>query len=116
MQQHNNQLCDRAAELFARKWGVERTVPRALLGPMETLAIPGEWPSGELAAQCFMRHLYEKHKIIAQIYPFQDKLWLRISAQLYNSFSQYELLLDVLSLKKLNGVRSELDARIKSAH
>ena len=107
-QQRNIRLADDAAKLFSERWGVPRTAPRSALAAMETLPLPGEWGDVQESSRKLMRWLYEEHKFIAQFYPFDDRLWFRISAQVYNKIDDFQRLSEILSVEELKRISQQI--------
>ena len=71
--------------------------PFALLGSMATIALPASGPFGCLPPTIdsvvkLNGHLWEKHRIEVPAILFADRLWVRISAQIYNELEDYERL------------------------
>jgi isopenicillin-N epimerase len=84
---HNHQLAIAAAELICKSWGQEIPAPHSMLGTMVSIPI-----STNLDSESLHNLLWHKYQIEVPIIPFCDRLWLRISAQVYNQLSEYEYL------------------------
>jgi len=102
VRKHNHDLATWAHAMLCRRWGVEPATPLdgSLLGSMATIALPESakvTPTpDELTAL-----LFERHRIEVPTFEFNDRWWIRISAQAYNSPEQYERLADTIeSLKQ----------------
>ena len=70
---------------------------------MATIAIPtvngpfaAASPTSELAA-AINAHLWEKHRIEVPVIAFAGRLWVRISAQIYNHIGDYRRLAAALA-------------------
>jgi isopenicillin-N epimerase len=85
--QHNHQLAIAAAQLLADSWGQSIPAPQHMLSTMVSIPI-----STNLDSESLHNLLWQKYQIEVPIIPFCDRLWLRISAQVYNQLSEYEYL------------------------
>jgi isopenicillin-N epimerase len=96
----NHALLREAVSLLSERWGVQ-AAPAALLGSMATLALPARGvfavlpPTLESAAKIHA-HLWDKHRVEVPVIAFADRLWVRISAQIYNELSDYRRLAGAL--------------------
>ena len=96
---HNHQLVIEAAEILSESWQQDLPAPESMLGTMVSIAVPqGIYAS--LDSVSLHNLLWQKYKIEVPIIPFKDylsdRLWLRISAQIYNQLSEYKYLADSL--------------------
>jgi isopenicillin-N epimerase len=57
-----------------------------------TLQPPIDLPPTPQAAQALNDRLYHQHGVEVPCFPFGDRVWLRISAQVYNAVEDYERL------------------------
>jgi len=92
--ERNTRLARQAANLLAKHWNSERGSDDALTGSMSTVRLPlvGE-ATDERALE--LRYILRKdHHIDAAVIAFKGSLWIRLSAQAYNYFSEYERLAD----------------------
>ena len=90
---HNVALRQQAAHMLEARLGLEPCAPAALFASMETRLLPesvGGDPDG-LSAR-----IWSEHRVESMIAPFQGRLWLRISAQIYNAIGDYERLATAL--------------------
>lgn len=93
---HNHDLARRAAELLTDRLGTFAVSPAAMRGAMASIALPTSLPSDHDAARALNVRLWERHRIEVPIFAFADRLWVRISAQVYNELSEYERLAEAL--------------------
>jgi isopenicillin-N epimerase len=99
--ERNHSLCLQARELVHRRLGFEPIAPDDMIGSMASFRIPngtGDAPVPGLTLDPLKKALYETHGIQVPVFPwpsFPERM-LRISAQLYNSMSDYEALCDAL--------------------
>jgi isopenicillin-N epimerase len=95
---HNHSLVLQAAQMLADAWQQPLPAPTSMLGFMATLALPqsvrASYAVGD--AQKLHDEILSQHQIEVPIIPFSDRLWLRISAQVYNESWEYSHLGAVL--------------------
>jgi isopenicillin-N epimerase len=61
-------------------------------GAMATIALPTSLQGDIDTAKALNVRLWERHRIEVPIFAFAGRLWVRISAQVYNEMSEYEQL------------------------
>ena len=94
IQAHNRALCLRAANLLAERWGCAPAVPESMRANLATLPVPG--PGTPERAVALRDQLYDQHRLELPFFAFEGRMWLRISAQIYNELDEYEFLAKVL--------------------
>jgi len=92
MQAYNHRLAWQAAVWLAARWRFELQAPEGMLGCMATLPLPA-WlgSTREDAVRLQYALLYER-RIEAPVLCLGGRLWVRISAQVYNSLEDVEAL------------------------
>lgn len=96
--QRNRELALAAREIICRALGIEKPCPDEMIGSLASFPIPAarstEPSKSPLYLDPWQDELMARHKIEVPIIPWPapPKRLLRISAQLYNSLPQYELL------------------------
>jgi isopenicillin-N epimerase len=107
---HNHDLCVEARELICRMLKISMPCPDRMIASMATFCLPpqaGAVPVDYKSFSPLQEILFRKYKIEIPIWnwPSPPSRLVRISAQLYNSLSQYEYLATALSdtLKNLPG-------------
>ena len=104
---HNHALALDAQGILADALEVARPAPPEMIGSLAAVPVPsprGERPSGSAASQeplsgpALQRLLLEQHHIEVALFPFPPapRSLVRVSAQLYNSRAQVELLAEAL--------------------
>lgn len=85
-------LARRAASLLTSEWGTERPAPDSLIGTMATVPLPDSLGgSPDDAARVRDRLLFE-HRIEVQVHAWRERLWTRVSTQVYNDEDDLERL------------------------
>ena len=92
----NDGLCAQAADLLADAWGVELPAPRSMRASMATIPSPVDLPADADGVRTLSRWLRQTHRLEPMPLPFGGRLWIRISAQVYNSLDQYQRLADAM--------------------
>lgn len=99
---HNKSLMDWAGDYLAQTWKTNVLLPQWQRAPfVSNVRIPIEWPtttSGtpmtheEALVLCdaIMDFLDDRYRIVVRVVPFQNQLYVRISAQMYNERRDYE--------------------------
>ncbi len=93
MRGYNHRLAWDAALMLTGRWGFDLPAPEAMVGCMVTLPLPGSLgKTREEAARLQYALLYE-HWLEAPILCRDERLWVRISAQVYNELEDVERLI-----------------------
>lgn len=102
VREHNRRLACWAREMLAESWELPLPAPVEMLGAMATLPLPESWrePATEEAARAVHDHLWDVHRIEVPVLLFERRLWLRVSAQVYNRPEEYRLLAAALARKE----------------
>ncbi len=98
--QHNHDLAIQGRDLLCNRLGIEQPCPNEMIACISTIQLPGKIPAKERMHEPDPLHhiLSEKYNIQVPVWswPSPEGRFLRISAQLYNSIDQYELLAEAL--------------------
>ncbi|ETI51066.1 hypothetical protein L917_05194 [Phytophthora nicotianae] len=101
---HNKSLIDWAGEYLASTWKTNVLLPAWQRAPfVSNVRIPVEWPTNSDGAplshdealplcDAIMDFLDDRYRIVVRVVPFQNQLYARISAQIYNERKDYEQL------------------------
>jgi isopenicillin-N epimerase len=92
MRRWNHELAWRAAQTLCERWDQAWTTPESMIGCMATLPLPHRLGSGAAAATRLKDHLLFGHQIEVPVISLADRLYLRLSAQVYNDDSDIERL------------------------
>lgn len=98
---HNHDLARRAADLLMERLGTGPASPTSMRGAMATIELPTNLAGEVEVGRALNARIWEKHRIEVPIFAFAGKLWVRISAQVYNELAEYEELAAALK-KELN--------------
>jgi isopenicillin-N epimerase len=103
LRDRNRVLMLEAIDLITARWGTIAGAPPALLGTMAAIAVPtdrGRFRSAAAtwdSAIAIHDYLWQEHRIEIPVPLFNDRLWVRISAQIYNHIGDYRRLADALA-------------------
>ena len=78
-----------AAALVAQAWNVRPGAPAEMFAAMVALPLPVEEAATPEAVVRWRAKLLREHRIEAPLFAINGRLWLRISAQVYNELSDY---------------------------
>jgi isopenicillin-N epimerase len=92
LRERNHALASEAAALLQKELGALPAAPPEMRGAMASLALPIADAAGSRTAEALHDRLLQRHRIEVPIFPFAGRLWLRLSAQIYNELADYERL------------------------
>jgi isopenicillin-N epimerase len=93
---YNHELCWSAAKMLAARWETPFTTPESMIATMATVPLPeGLGATREDAARLRDALLFDD-RIEIQLHAARGRLWVRISAQVYNELSDYERLAEAV--------------------
>lgn len=85
-----------AASALCEAWQIDLPATAAHLGAMVTLPLPLARPATQDEANRLRDQLWHQHRIEVPLFALKGCLWLRISAQLYNTLADYQALADAV--------------------
>ncbi|MEM9681936.1 MAG: aminotransferase class V-fold PLP-dependent enzyme [Pseudomonadota bacterium] len=94
---YTHSLARQAAELLSTRWNTQLGAPLHMFSAMATVALPVNAPATVQAAKQFKQLLRDEHAIEVTVTPFSGRLWLRLSAFLYNEIRDYERLANAVA-------------------
>jgi isopenicillin-N epimerase len=97
VRQHNNELARQGAELVAGRIGTSPPSADGLAAAMRLVPLPE--PLAESDARALEHWLLEEHGVVVPVTEHGGWRWLRLSAQLYNTMTDYERLADALATR-----------------
>lgn len=92
--QYLRELAGNAARLLADAWGMALPFPESAIGAMATLPLKGAATPENAAA--LHEQLWNEQRIEVPVMAFNGRLWVRISAQIYNDISDYAVLAEAI--------------------
>jgi isopenicillin-N epimerase len=102
LMERNRGLAAEGAALIAERLQTTVPVPAVLRGAMAAIPL-GEFPQASEIAKKMRSSLTREYGVVAPIYDFDDRIWLRISAQIYNHLDEYRQCADaVIKLRAIH--------------
>ena len=96
VREHNHTLAWSAARMLAARWGTTLGVPESMIATMVTVPLPERMGATRDDAARLRDALLFEDRIEIQLHAAQGRLWVRISAQIYNQMSDYERLAEAV--------------------
>jgi isopenicillin-N epimerase len=93
----NHRLAWEAGRLLTTRWGTPLPVREADVGTMVTVSAPGRFGSTPEEAQRLRDALLFKHGIEVQVHASHGRIWVRVSAQVYNELGDVERLAEAVT-------------------
>jgi isopenicillin-N epimerase len=94
---YNHDLVRAAAGMLAERWGTVLGVPETMTGSMTMVPLPDGHGTDKAAAEHLRDKLLFEACIEVPVMAWRDRLWLRLSAQVYNEMADFERLAAVIS-------------------
>jgi isopenicillin-N epimerase len=89
---YNHGLAWEAARLLSRRWGTTIGMSEEMVGTMATVPLPDRLGSTAEDANRLRDALLFEDRIEIQLHAWRDRLWVRVSAQVYNDLADVERL------------------------
>ena len=89
---YDHGLAWEAARHLAGRWGTALEIPEEMTGAMVTLPLPERLGGDEARATRLRNALLFEDGIEVQIHAWRARLWVRLSAQVYNEMADFERL------------------------
>jgi isopenicillin-N epimerase len=89
---YNHALAWEAAETLTKRWRTDFVTPESMIGTMATFPLPARLGSDWKAAARLRDALLVEDKIEIQLHAWKERLWVRVSAQIYNDMADIERL------------------------
>jgi isopenicillin-N epimerase len=93
---HNHTLAKEAAALLADAWGVDHRIPDSMVGTMCSVPLPESFGSSREDAIVVRDRLLFEERIEIQVHDLGGRLWVRVSAQVYNDLADVERLAETV--------------------
>jgi len=92
MQAYNHALVLEAARMLSERWGTPFASDPAMIGTMASVALPESFAGDETTADKLRDALWFEDRIEVHMARRDGRLWVRLSAQVYNELADYERL------------------------
>jgi isopenicillin-N epimerase len=92
LREYNHTLVWRAATMLCERWGGRPVAPEAMTPFMSAVPLPDAFEVSEEAATRLRDALLFQHSIEVPVHARHGRLWLRLSAQVYNEMDEFERL------------------------
>jgi isopenicillin-N epimerase len=89
---YNHDLAWEAARALSGRWGTSLGVDEASVGSMVTIPVPAAFGSSAQDARRLRDTLLDEDRIEVQVHASHGRVWVRVSAQVYNDWSDIERL------------------------
>ena len=96
---HNHALALAAARLLQDELGAEMMGPESMVGTMVTLRLPERFGRVDADANRLRDLLLFEDSIEVQMHAWHDRIWVRISAQVYNELADIARLVERLKAR-----------------
>jgi isopenicillin-N epimerase len=94
VQQYNHDLAWQAGQRLAERWQTDLVTPEAMIGTMVTVPLPARAGTTPEQAVALRDRLLFDHAIEAPVHAFRGRLYVRVSAQIYNDLADIDALAD----------------------
>ncbi len=101
---HNHALAWHAAQRLAARFDTELPAPESMIGTMATVALPAAAGSTREEAMRLRDALLFEDRIEVAVHAWRNRLWARVSAQVYVEEGDFERLADAV-LARIDGAR-----------
>lgn len=96
---YNHGLAWEAAMLLGDRWGTSRGMPESMVGTMATFPLPERMGSTRDDANRLRDALLFEDRIEVQLHAWRSRLWVRVSAQVYNDLADVERLAQAVAAR-----------------
>ncbi len=94
---YNHALAWNGARHLAERWGTTFDTPEAFIGTMATVPLPGALGQTREDGVRLRDGLLFDDRIEVQVHAYRDRLWIRVSAQIYNDMDDINRLADAVA-------------------
>ncbi len=92
----NHDLVWQAGQMLAARWGTQLEVPETSVGTMVTVPAPARFTGDAATASRLRDTLLFTHGIEVHMYAALGRVWIRVSAQIYNELTDVERLAEAV--------------------
>lgn len=86
-----------AATHLAEAWNVSVPLPKAVIGALVSVPLPGRLQGSPADGLLLRRRLLDQHNIEVPVFSINGQLYVRLSAQIYNELDDYLALLPAMA-------------------
>jgi isopenicillin-N epimerase len=97
VREHNRALCLRGRDRLLAAIGASAPAPDSMIGSIATVPCPLPGEPTQAGAEDLMLRLRREHGLHPMPVPFEGRLWVRISAHVYNEPAEYDRLAAVFA-------------------
>lgn len=97
IRRYNHGLAWEAGRHLSAAWGVPFATPESMIGTMVTVPLPERLGSTPEDAYRHRTRLFEQERIEVQLHAFRGRLWVRVSAQIYNETADIQRLAEAVN-------------------
>jgi isopenicillin-N epimerase len=97
VQRYNHELAWNGGREMARAWSANLDAPEEMIGTMISVALPENLGSTQDDALAFRETLLFQHNIEVHMYSWKGRMYVRISAQIYNDMDDVEKLIGAVA-------------------
>jgi isopenicillin-N epimerase len=96
----NHRLAWEGARTLGARWETSFETPESMIGTMATVPLPAEMGRTRDDALRLRAALHDEDRIEVQLHAWRERLWVRISAQIYNDMTDVERLADAVLARR----------------
>lgn len=96
VQDYNHRLACDAARHLSDRWDTPFLVPDTMIGTMATIMLPESLGTTSGEAAVIRDRLLFDDRIEVPVHAYRDRLWVRVSAQIYNDLADIDRLAEVI--------------------
>jgi isopenicillin-N epimerase len=100
VRRYNHTLAREGAHALAARWETPFETPESMIGTMATVALPAEMGRTKDQAVRLRAALHDEDGIEVQLHAWRERLWVRISGQIYNDMSDMERLAEAVQARR----------------
>src|SRR5262249_38091528 len=97
IRRYNQALAWEAGQILSHAWGVPLATPQSMVATMITVSLPERLGRTPEDAYRHRRRLFEEDRIEVQLHAGRSRLWVRVSAQIYNEIADIHRLAEAVS-------------------
>ena len=102
VRRHNHALVREASRLLTKVWDVQNETPDNMTAGMTLVPLPecASFPATQVGRAKIQKSLWDSHQIVCPCMLFENRLYIRVSAQIYNNMDDYQRLAHSINVMK----------------